>query len=86
MMPSKRKALRKGGELGAIYEKLEKIKASVRAKVEHPFQVIKCQWHYRKARYKGLFKNTMQIVTLFALSNLWMARRALLSQPLGARG
>jgi transposase, IS5 family len=86
MMPSKRKALDKGTELGALYEKLEKIKAGVRAKVEHPFQVIKCQWHYRKTRYKGLFKNTMQIVTLFALSNLWMARRALMSQQLRARG
>ncbi len=86
MMPSKRKELRKGGELGAIYERLEKLKASVRAKVEHPFQVIKCQWHYRKTRYKGLFKNTMQIVTLFALSNLWRVRRALLSQQLRARG
>jgi IS5 family transposase len=86
MMPSKRKELRKGGELGAIYERLEKLKASVRAKVEHPFQVIKCQWHYRKTRYKGLFKNTMQIVTLFALSNLWRVRRTLLSQSLRARG
>jgi transposase, IS5 family len=86
MMPSKRKALDKDTELGALYEKLEKIKAGVRAKVEHPFQVIKCQWHYRKTRYKGLFKNTMQIVTLFALSNLWMARRALMSQQLRARG
>jgi IS5 family transposase len=86
MMPSKRKELRKGGELGAIYERLEKLKASVRAKVEHPFQVIKCQWHYKKTRYKGLFKNTMQIVTLFALSNLWRVRRTLLSQSLRARG
>ena len=86
MMPSKRKQLDKGTELGALYEKLEKIKAGVRAKVEHPFQVIKCQWHYRKTRYKGLFKNTMQIVTLFALSNLWMARRALMSQQWKARG
>jgi IS5 family transposase len=86
MMPSKRKQLDKGTELCELYEKLEKIKAAARAKVEHPFQVIKCQWHYRKTRYKGLFKNTMQIVTLFALSNLWRVRRALLNQQLGARG
>lgn len=86
MMPSKRKQLDKGTELGALYEKLEKIKAGVRAKVEHPFQVIKCQWGYRKTRYVGLFKNTVQITVLFALSNLWMARRALLSQALRARG
>jgi IS5 family transposase len=86
MMPSKRKALNKSTQLGAVLEKIEKLKASVRAKVEHPFQVIKCQWGYRKTRYKGLIKNTAQIVTLFALSNLWMARRALMSQQLGARG
>lgn len=86
MMPSKRKQLNTSTALGATLERLEKIKASVRAKVEHPFQVIKCQWHYRKTRYKGLFKNTMQIVTLFALSNLWMARRSLMSSQLGVRG
>jgi IS5 family transposase len=64
----------------------KKLKAAVRAKVEHPFQVIKCQWGYRKTRYKGLIKNTAQITVLFALSNLWMARRALLSQPLRSQG
>ena len=86
MMPSKRKQLDKDSPMGAILEKLEKLKAAVRAKVEHPFQVIKCQWGYRKTRYKGLIKNTVQITMLFALSNLWMARRALLSQPLRGRG
>ena len=39
-------------------------KSAVRAKVEHPFQVIKCQWGYRKTRYQGLFKNTGQITVL----------------------
>lgn len=29
--------------------------------------------------YRGLAKNTAQLVTLFALSNLWMARRHLLT-------
>ena len=86
MMPSKRRALDKDSPMGAVLEKLEKLKAAVRAKVEHPFQVIKCQWGYRKTRYMGLFKNTVQITMLFALSNLWMARRALLSQQLRARG
>jgi IS5 family transposase len=61
---------------------LEKWKASIRAKVEHPFRVLKRQFGYTKVRYRGLAKNTAQIVTLFALSNLWMARR----QLLGARG
>lgn len=53
--------------------------ASVRSKVEHPFRVIKQQFGYRKVRYKGLAKNHSQIVTLFALSNLYQARRALLA-------
>jgi IS5 family transposase len=57
---------------------LEKWKASVRAKVEHPFRVLKRQFGYAKVRYRGLAKNTAQIVTLFVLSNLWMARRQLM--------
>jgi len=60
---------------------LEKWKASVRAKVEHPFRVLKRQFGYTKVRYRGLAKNTAQVVTLFALSNLWMARRQLMGSP-----
>lgn len=52
--------------------------SSIRAKVEHSFQVVKCQWGYVKTRYRGLFKNTCQIQTLFMLANLFKARRALL--------
>ena len=63
-------------------DKAEQVKASVRAKVEHPFRVIKCQLGFTKFRYKGLAKNTAQLMTLFALRNVWMARR----QLLGARG
>ena len=47
-------------------------------KVEHSFGVTKCQFGFTKARYKGLVKNTVQLMTLFALSNVWMARRHLL--------
>ncbi|MFM0566717.1 transposase, partial [Paraburkholderia sediminicola] len=53
------------------------LKAGVRAKVEHPFRIIKRQFGYTKTRYRGLMKNTAQITTLFALGNLWMARKAL---------
>ena len=59
-------------------ERWEHYKASVRAKVEHPFRVIKRQFGYVKVRYRGLAKNTAQVLTLFALSNLWMSRRHLL--------
>jgi hypothetical protein len=54
-------------------------KSAVRAKVEHPFRVIKRQFGYQKTRCRGLAKNTAQIFTLFALSNLWTARWSLLA-------
>ncbi|WP_439450104.1 IS5 family transposase [Stenotrophomonas sp. ATs4] len=56
----------------------ESCKASMRAKVEYPFRVIKRQFGYTKVRYRGLAKNTAQVLTLFALSNLWMVRRQLM--------
>lgn len=55
----------------------ERIKASIRAKVEHPFRVLKRQIGYVKARYRGLAKNAAQVITPFMLSNLWMVRRKL---------
>ena len=60
-------------------QKQEHSKASVRAKVEHPFRVIKRQFGLTKVRFKGLAKNTAHVVTLFALSNLWMARKKLMA-------
>ncbi|MBI1398351.1 MAG: IS5 family transposase, partial [Betaproteobacteria bacterium] len=60
-------------------KKQERRKASVRAKVEHPFRVIKRQFGLMKVRFRGLAKNTAHVVTLFALSNLWMARKQLLA-------
>lgn len=66
------------GELKEATIHLEYLKAAVRSKVEHPVRVIKRQFGYQKVRFKGLAKNASQIVTLFALSNLWMARRRLL--------
>ena len=58
---------------------MEHVKARIRAKVEHPFRVIKRQFGHVKVRYRGLAKNTAQPHTLFALSNLWMARRQLIA-------
>jgi IS5 family transposase len=65
---------------GAVHdaERWERFKASLRARVEHPFRVLKRQFGYTKVRYRGLAKNTAQVLTLFALSNLWMVRRQLL--------
>jgi len=78
MRPGKRKKLNPFIEPDFIAERVEKMKASIRAKVEHPFRVLKRQFGFTKVRYRGLAKNTAQLVTLFALSNLWMARRQLL--------
>jgi IS5 family transposase len=61
-----------------LHEQAEQLKASVRAKVEHPFRVIKCQFGHVKVRYRGLAKNTVQLITLFALSNIWMVRLSLM--------
>ena len=71
-------AMKEGRAKRAI-EKREKRKASIRARVEHPFRVIKRQFGLMKVRFRGLAKNTAHLITLFALSNLWMARRKLLA-------
>ncbi|WP_234265107.1 IS5 family transposase [Hydrogenophaga sp. NFH-34] len=83
MRPGKRKVLDKSTPRGAILDRLEQLKARMRAKVEHPFRVIKCQFGHVKVRYRGLAKNTAQLRTLFALSNLWMVRRTLLQEMQG---
>ena len=82
MQPSKRKALDTTRKWARLLEKAEQPKARVRAKVEHPFRIVKQQFGHAKVRYRGLAKNTARLTMLFALSNLWMARR----QVLGAQG
>jgi IS5 family transposase len=67
------------GRAKAKARKQEYQKASIRAKVEHPFRVIKRQFGLTKVRFKGLAKNTAHVITLFALSNLWMARKKLMA-------
>ena len=52
--------------------------SSIRAKVEHPFHTLKCKWGHRKTRYRGIFKNKMQLFTIFALSNIFRVRKLLL--------
>lgn len=74
MRPGQRRALG-GSALDRVLEQMERLKAQVRARVEHPFRVIKRQFGYIKVRYRGLAKNTAHLHMLFALSNLWMVRR-----------
>ncbi len=81
MRPGKRKTL-PATELGAVLDKLEQVKASSRAKVEHPFHIIKNLFRHRKTRYRGMAKNTAQLYALFSLANLFIVKRRLL----GAEG
>ena len=76
--PSKVKKLA-GTSLGDLVVQVEYAKARIRAKVEHPFHVVKNLFKHRKTRYKGLSKNTAQCFTLFGLANLMLARRWLLT-------
>jgi IS5 family transposase len=76
MRPGKRKAL-PNTKLGRLDERIERIKASIRAKVEHPFHIIKNRFGLRKVRYQGLAKNTAQLLTLLGLANLLIAKRRL---------
>lgn len=86
----RKRAARKNGILWAVKDKRKpgrclsssqkkrnRKHGSVRAKVEHVFRVIKCQFAYRKTRYRGLAKNAAQMFSLMALANLYIARRNL---------
>lgn len=50
-------------------------KSRTRAKVEHPFLVLKQLWGFAKVRYRGLAKNANRVFTALALVNLYMAAR-----------
>jgi IS5 family transposase len=76
LRPGKRRAL-PDTENGQLREQIEKLKASVRAKVEHPFHIVKNIFGHKKARYRGLAKNAAQLLTLFGLANLLIAKRRL---------
>ena len=52
----------------------------MRAWVEHPFHIVKNLFRHKKLRYRGLFKNTAQLHTLFALANLVIVKKTLLPQ------
>jgi len=68
------------GEIKEVTCRIEKLKAQVRAKVEHAFHVVKNLFGHRKVRYRGLEKNTAQLHTLFGLANLVLAKGSLLNQ------
>jgi IS5 family transposase len=65
--------------LGTLMERYERIKARIRAKVEHPFHGLKNLFGHRKTRYRGLKKSSAHLFSLFALVNLVLAKRILLA-------
>ena len=69
----------KGGALDPVEVEINAIIAMVRARVEHPFRVIKRQFGHIRTRYRGLAKNRAHLFTLFALGNLFLVRRRLLA-------
>ncbi|WP_404833727.1 transposase [Aeromonas salmonicida] len=71
MRPGKLKELKKHPRKNKAVIAFERLKSSVRAKVEHPFRLIKRQFGFVKARYKGLRKNDNQLAMLFTLANLF---------------
>jgi IS5 family transposase len=84
MQPGKRRKLDLTRPWARLLEQAKQLKASVRAKVEHPFHVMKNLFRHKKVRYKGLAKNQAQLFSLFGLANLVIAKRRLLAPD--ARG
>ncbi len=74
MQPGKRKQLNPTRKWAQLLKQAEQLKASIRAKVEHPFHVIKNLFRHKKVRYRGLAKNTAQLFSLFGLANLVIAK------------
>jgi len=76
MKRNKRKALPQNAA-GRVAEAMETLKAKIRARVEHPFHVLKNLFGHRKVRYRGLAKNEAQLFSLFGFANLMLAKRRL---------
>jgi len=80
MRHGKRRKLRESGtKEGRLAGKTEQLKSLTHAKVEHPFFWLKVHFGHRKARYRSLAKNIAQSYSLFALANLFLSKRCMLS-------
>ncbi len=77
MRPGKRRVLPETSD-GRLLDLIETAKAHIRAKVEHPFRVIKQQFGFQKTRLRGMAKNRCKVHVLATLTNLYLARRVLL--------
>lgn len=72
---------KKGARNRALSEsekQTNRTKSRVRAKVEHPFHILKCLFGFRKVRFRGLDKNANPLFAACALVNLVLAKKQLL--------
>lgn len=67
------------GEVKTLTQSAERLKASIRAKVEHPFHIVKNLFGHKKTRYRGIAKNQHQWQVLFALANVYMTKKAIVA-------
>jgi IS5 family transposase len=81
MQPGKRRRLDPTSKWARLLEQVEQLKASVRAKVEHPFHVIKNLFRHKKVRYKGLAKNEAQLFSLFGPCQSRDRQKAVVGAP-----
>ena len=68
-----------GQPLSTLQRRLNRLRSATRARGEHAFHVVKTLWGFTKVRYRGLAKNTARLFTAFALANLYLLRRRLLT-------
>jgi IS5 family transposase len=68
------------GKRSPKWDRINAARSRVRARVEHPFHVVKRLWGFTKVRYRGLMKNTTRAYAAFALANLYQLRHRLAPQ------
>ena len=79
MRRGQRRRLRRQDSEEQLLHWVEKAKAHIRAKVEHPFRVLKQQFGFQKTRLRGMAKNHCKMMVLAGLTNLYLARNRLLA-------
>ncbi|MDP0587740.1 MAG: transposase [Candidatus Endonucleobacter bathymodioli] len=63
--------------LSSSQRKRNRLQSKIRARVEHLFRILKCQFGYRKVLYRGLENNRAQVMSLMVMANLYLQRNAL---------
>jgi IS5 family transposase len=69
----------RGAALSGSQKKRNRRNSAIRARVEHLFRIVKRQFGYTRVRYRGLAKNTAQVMALIGLANLYALRRRLVA-------